>query len=64
MQWIKGAIQHRGSLTRKATAAGQSPMAFAKSHVKAPGATGKQARLALTLQGLHRPKEGAQFSGR
>lgn len=64
MNWIKGAITHPGSLTRKATAAGQSPMAFAKTHAGAPGITGKQARLALTLRGFHRPKEGSQFSGR
>ena len=51
-KWIKGAIKHPGALTRKAQAAGQSPMAFAASHRSAPGTTGKQARLAITLRDL------------
>ncbi len=52
-KWIKGAIKHPGALTRKAKAAGMSPMAFARSHVKAKGTTGKQARLAITLRKMH-----------
>jgi hypothetical protein len=47
--WIKGAIKHPGALTKKAKAAGESPMAFAKSHEHSKGTTGKQARLAETL---------------
>ena len=47
--WIAGAIKHPGALTKKARAAGQSPMAFAKSHKGAGGTTGKQANLELTL---------------
>ena len=50
--WIAGAIKHPGALTKKAKSAGESPMAFAESHKSAPGKTGKQARLAITLRGL------------
>jgi hypothetical protein len=51
--WIAGAIRRPGALTRKASAAGQSPMAFAAVHKGDQGTTGKQARLAITLQGLN-----------
>jgi hypothetical protein len=51
--WIAGAIKHRGALTKKAHAAGESPMAFARSHKGASGKTGKQSRLAITLSHLH-----------
>lgn len=50
--FIKKAIKHPGALTRKAHAAGQSPMAFARSHKHAKGTTGRQARLALELRTL------------
>lgn len=50
--WIAGAIKHPGSLTRKATKAGESPMAFARQHAGDAGTTGRQARLAETLAGL------------
>jgi hypothetical protein len=48
--WIKGAVRHPGALTRKAKAAGKSPMAFAREHKGDKGTTGRQARLALTLR--------------
>ena len=48
-RWIQKAISHPGALTKKAKAAGQSPMAFARSHQHTKGTTGKQARLAITL---------------
>ena len=51
--WIQGAIKHPGALTKKANAAGQSPMAFAAAHKNSGGTTGKQANLALTLSKLH-----------
>jgi hypothetical protein len=51
-RWIQSAIKHPGALTKKATKAGQSPMAFARSHESTPGTTGKQARLAITLSRL------------
>jgi len=50
--WIAGAIEHPGALTKKAHAAGESPMAFASAHKGSSGRTGKQARLALVLKGL------------
>jgi hypothetical protein len=52
--WIAGAIKHPGALTKKAHAAGESPMGFAKTHQDASGKTGQQARLATILQGLHK----------
>ena len=60
--WIAGAIKHPGALTKKATKAGMSPMAFAHSHAGDSGTTGRQARLAETLQGLrsHLPKGVSQ----
>ncbi len=47
--WIKGAIKHPGALRAKAKAAGESTQQFARQHKGDKGATGKQARLALTL---------------
>lgn len=52
--WIAGAIKHPGALTKKAGAAGESPMGFAKEHEGSSGKTGQQARLAVILQGLHK----------
>ena len=51
--WISGAIKHPGALTRKAKAAGESPMTFAREHKGDSGTTGKQARLAITLRKMH-----------
>lgn len=51
--WIAKAIKHPGALTRKAKAAGESPMAYAREHKNDSGTTGKQARLAITLRGMH-----------
>ena len=55
-KWISKAIipQNRGALTKKAKAAGQSPMQYAKGHKGSPGRTGRQARLALTLRKLNK----------
>ncbi len=52
--WIAGAIKHPGALTKKAKAAGMSPMGFANKHAGDSGKTGKQARLAKTLRGFHK----------
>ena len=60
-QWIQGAIRHKGALTRKAKAAGQSTHAYAEAHKGSAGRTGKQARLALTLRRL---RHGQKISGR
>lgn len=54
--FIKGAIKHPGALTAQAKKAGESPMAFAKSHEHAPGKTGKRARLAELLMSFHHKK--------
>lgn len=56
--WIAGAIKHPGAMTRKAKAAGKTPMTFAREEQGEPGTTGRQARLALTLYGF-RKKPGA-----
>ena len=55
--WIAGAIKRPGALTKSAHAAGESPMAFAAEHKGDSGTTGKRARLALTLRGLHHGKK-------
>lgn len=52
--WIKGAIKHPGAFTKKAKAAGKSVAAYAKEKAGAPGALGKQARLAQTLSKLRK----------
>ena len=54
--FIKSAIKHPGALTAQAKKAGESPMAFAKSHVHSPGKTGKRARLAELLMSFHHKK--------
>jgi hypothetical protein len=61
--WIKGAIKHPGSFSRKAKAAGKSTSAFA-SQVLKPGSkastqTKRQANLAKTLKKIASGK--AQF---
>lgn len=45
-KWIQGAIKKPGAFKAKAKAAGMSTAAY--------GTTGKQARLAETLMGLHK----------
>ena len=52
--FIAKAIKHPGALTRKAKAAGESPMEYAREHRGDSGTTGKQARLALTLRKLRK----------
>lgn len=54
--WIKGAIKNPGALTKKAKAAGMSPMQFANKHAGDSGTTGKQSRLAKTLAGFNKKK--------
>ncbi len=53
--WMGAAVRHPGALTQKAHAAGESPMAFARSHAHTPGTTGQQARFALIAQGKKIP---------
>lgn len=52
--FIAKAIKHPGALTRKAKAAGESPMQFAEEHKGDKGTTGRQARLAITLRKMHK----------
>lgn len=55
--WIEHANLDKGSLSRKASKVGQSPMSFAKKNTSSPGKLGKQSRLAETLSSLR--KKGA-----
>lgn len=48
--WQKGAVKRPGALTRKATAAGQSPMGYARAHYHDKGLTGQEARYAVNAQ--------------
>lgn len=58
--WMQGAVKRRGALTRKAQAAGMTPLAFARKHAHDTGPrgseelrTGEEARFALIAQ--HEP---------
>lgn len=54
-KWIKAATSGaHGQFRAKAEKAGESTHAFAEEKKDAPGKTGKQARLALTLMGMGR----------
>ena len=55
--WITGAIKRPGALTKKAKAAGMSPMAFARASQGAKGLTGQQARAAINMQKRNRRKK-------
>lgn len=50
----KATANAHGQFRRKAQKAGMSTRAFAEANKNAPGKTGKQARLALTLMGFHK----------
>ena len=53
-RWIAKATEHaHGQFSAKAKAAGESTREFAQEHKGDSGKTGKQARLALTLMGMH-----------
>ena len=55
--WIKGATENaHGQFKAKAKKAGMSTKAYAAKEKNAPGKTGKQARLAETLMGMHAKK--------
>lgn len=52
--WIAGATKNaHGQFRKKAQAAGMSTRAYASKMAGAGGKTGKQARLAKTLMGMH-----------
>lgn len=53
-KWISEATANaHGQFRAKAKAAGMSTHAFAELHKGSKGLLGKQARLALTLMGMH-----------
>lgn len=52
--WIAKAIKHPGALTKKAKAAGETPMEFAHKHEGDKGTTGRQAKLAVTLSHMRK----------
>lgn len=54
--WIAGAIKHPGKMTAKAKAEGVSNKTFEREHKHESGAAGKEARLAITLSGMHGTK--------
>lgn len=54
---IKKSIKRPGALTKKANAAGESPMQFANEHAGDSGLTGQQSRFAKELQGFHGVKK-------
>lgn len=57
-KWIAGATENaHGQFAAKAKAAGKSTREFAEEHKGDKGKLGKQARLALTLMGMHGKKE-------
>jgi hypothetical protein len=56
--WIDSATAHaHGQFARKAAKAGMTTRAYAEKHKDAPGKLGEQARLALTLMGMHKDKK-------
>lgn len=56
-RWIKSATAGaHGQFKAKAEHAGESTRAFAEEHKGDSGKTGKQARLAETLMGMHHAK--------
>lgn len=52
IKWIQKADIKKGAFTKKADAAGEGVHAYAEKKKEAPGKTGKQARLALTFEGM------------
>jgi hypothetical protein len=63
-KWIQKAIpkSRHGVFKKKAEAAGVSTREFAKEKENAPGALGKEARLAETLMGMsHKKKKSGLY---
>lgn len=59
-KWIKAATDNaHGQFKAKAESAGQSTLAYANAHADDSGKTGKQARLAKTLIGMHKGGKAA-----
>ena len=57
-KWVQKAVPaaRRGVFKEKAERAGMSTGAYAAKEKDAPGALGKEARLAQTLMGMHKKK--------
>lgn len=57
--WIQGAVPkaHEGKFTAKADRAGKSVADYAAEKKDAPGALGKEARLAQTFEGMAHKKK-------
>jgi hypothetical protein len=53
-KWIAGAIKRPGAFTAKAKKAKMGVQEYAQKMKSAPGRTGKQARLAMTLKKMHK----------
>jgi hypothetical protein len=61
-KFIKQATANaHGQLRRKAEAAGESTREYAEEHKHDSGKTGQQARLALTLMGMHKKRRAALY---
>jgi hypothetical protein len=62
-KWIKSAVpeSHKGKFGAKAAAAGKSTAEYAAEKASAPGALGKEARLAQTFEKI-RPKKGLHYA--
>lgn len=56
-KWIKGAVKHPGAFTEKAHRAGKGVQEYAKEKAHAPGALGRQARLARTFSKMAHGKK-------
>ena len=63
-KWIAKAIRHPGALRKKAKRAKMSTHAFAEKEKGAPGRTGKEARLALTLGRMHKGRKATRKRAR
>lgn len=58
-KWIKQATENaHGQFKAKAEAAGETTKEFADEKASDPGQTGKQARLAKALMGMHKKPSG------
>lgn len=58
-RWIQKATEgSHGQFRKKAEAAGESTAEFASEHAGDSGKTGKQARLAKALMGMHHKRSG------
>lgn len=56
-KWVQKAVKGaHGQFREKAESAGKSTREFAEEHKGSKGKLGKQARLALTLMGMHHGK--------